>query len=265
MTDQQTPPADSDPPPSPAPTRDPGRLRRLLLLLLLTLCVYGVVAYLVAPEMYSRYYRRHDPVTGSLPRLTRTGSDIPGDPVNIALLGSESEIVRAMTGSGWFVAQRLGLESDLRIAADTVLRRAYDKAPVSNLYLWGRPEDYAFEMPVGKDPVKRHHVRFWLAPFLAPDGRPVWAGAATYDARVGLSHTTLQVTHHIGQDVDTERNHVIDTLRQSGWLAHLRWVNGFHKQLTGRNGGGDPWQTDGRAAVGTVAAQATARGGAVSR
>jgi hypothetical protein len=258
MNEPKETPAEEVAAEEPRKSKDPGLRRRLLFLLLAVLCVYGAVAYLVAPDMWRRYYRRHDPVADGIPRLTRTGADIPGDPVNLALIGSEGEIVRAMTASGWYVAQRLGLRSDLRIAADTVLHRAYDQAPVSNLFLWGRAEDLAFEMPVGKDPVRRHHVRFWLAPFTDPAGGPVWAGAATYDARVGLSHTTLQVTHHIAPDVDAERDHVIDTLRQSGWLAHLRWVNGFHKALSGRNGGGDPWHTDGRAAIGTVAAKAAA-------
>ena len=41
----------------------------------------------------------------------------------------------------------VGLRSDLRIAADTVLKGSYDEAPVSNLYLYGRPRILPLNSP----------------------------------------------------------------------------------------------------------------------
>ena len=38
-------------------------------------------------------------------------------------------------------------------------------------------------------------------------------------------------------------------LVQAHWATGTEWINGFHQQLEGRNGGGDPWRTDGRLAV----------------
>ena len=29
-------------------------------------------------------------------------------------------------------------------------------------------------------------------------------------------------------------------------MIGTRWIDGFHQELQGRNGGGDPWHTDGR-------------------
>jgi len=113
-----------------------------------------------------------------------------------------------------------------------------DDAPVSDLYLFGRKQDLAFERPIGDNPRKRHHVRFWRWDELK-DGRPVWFGAATLDERVGLSYTTGQVTHHIGPDVDAERALIASTLGAAGYVLEDEWVNGFHEQLEGRNGGGD--------------------------
>ena len=136
----------------------------------------------------------------------------------------------------------------MRIVADSVLSRPDDDAPVSDLYLFGRKQDLAFERPIGDNPRKRHHVRFWRWDKLE-DGRPVWFGSATLDERVGLSYTTGQVTHHIGPDVDAERALVASTLSAAGYVLEEEWVNGFHKQLEGRNGGGDRWQTDGRLEV----------------
>ena len=32
-------------------------------------------------------------------------------------------------------------------------------------------------------------------------------------------------------------------------MKKIDWKDGFHEELDGRNGGGDPWHTDGRLAV----------------
>ena len=81
---------------------------------------------------------------------------------------------------------------------------------------------------------------------------PVWIGSATYDERVGFSHRTGQITHHIAADVDAERNHLFGTLQETGDLSETYFVDDFHKTLEGRNGGGDAWHTDGRLEVGVI-------------
>jgi LssY C-terminus len=91
-------------------------------------------------------------------------------------------------------------------------------------------------------------VRFWRWDQLH-DGREVWFGAATFDERVGLSHTTGQVTHHIGPDLDAERDRILAELEKAAQTHEVYWMSGFHQQLEGKNGGGDPWHTDGRLAV----------------
>ena len=73
-----------------------------------------------------------------------------------------------------------------------------------------------------------------------PDGRPVWLGSATYDERVGLSHTTAEVTHHIAPDVDTERDHLVECWKQTSRLRESYYVDDYHKVREGKNGGGDP-------------------------
>ena len=132
---------------------------------------------------------------------------------------------------------------------DSVLRRPYEDAPVSNLFLWDRVQDLAFEQPIGEDPRKRNHVRFWKSAEVGPLGNPMWFGAATMDIRVGLSHTTGQVTHHISGDVDAERDKLLDDLTRAGAIGLVDWENGFQTQLDGHNGGGDSYHTDGRLAI----------------
>jgi hypothetical protein len=224
---------------------------RAALVLGIVLAAYFVVAYLVMPEYWRRYVHRH-PALDHTPGITVTSDGHPGDPINVALIGSESDVRRVMQAAGWYSADPLGLKSDLEIAADTVLARPYDTAPVSNLFLWGRKEDLAFEQPVGGDPRHRHHVRFWKSTQVDAQGEPAWVGSATYDRRVGLSHTTGQITHHIAANVDAERDHLFDSLKQSSGLSEVHFVDDFHEIHDGRNGGGDPWHTDGRLLVGTI-------------
>lgn len=215
------------------------------------LLLYLLAAYVVSPLVWRRYEKRH-PAIANAPRVTHTKVGIPGDPLNVALVATEGNLHRAMHAAGWFPADPVTLESSLRIAADTVMRRSYDDAPVSSLYLWDRKQDFAFEQPVGNDPRRRHHVRFWKSAETDEAGRPAWFGAATFDERVGLSHTTGEITHHIAPDIDAERDNVISTLRTAGWLADFYWIDGFQTQLTGKNGGGDPYHTDGRLGVGVI-------------
>jgi LssY C-terminus len=168
----------------------------------------------------------------------------PGD---LALVGSETDVIRAMTAGKWSPADPITFRSSVRIAVDSVFRRPDADAPVSVLELFGRKQDLAFEQPVGDSPRQRHHVRFWHWDQLH-EGREVWFGSVTFDERVGLSHTTGQVTHHIGPDLDAERDRLMAGLQQAGVTQEVYWVDGF-QQLQGKNGGGDPWHTDGRLGV----------------
>jgi hypothetical protein len=211
---------------------------------------YYLVAYILAPLVWKGYAHLH-PALDAAPTITLTSDDHPGDPLNVALIGTREQLEKIMAQAKWLPADPLGLRSDLRIAADTVLKRAYEKAPVSSLFLFGRKEDLAFEQPVGGNPSQRHHVRFWKAAEVDEQNRPLWFGSATYDERVGLSHTTGQITHHISGDVDAERDHILKTLQQTGGLT-VEYVADFQPVHTGKNGGGDAWKTDGRLGVGTI-------------
>ncbi len=195
--------------------------------------------------------RRH-PALEDIPGITHTKTGIPGDPLNVGLIGSEHDLKSIMLAAKWFPADPITLRSSWKIASDTIRRRPYPDAPVSNLYLFGRKEDLAFEQPVGHDPRQRQHVRYWKTDRTDPDGRPVWVGAATYDRKVGLSHTTGEITHHIDGDVDTERDQLMSDLTATGDLLETYSIDHFHTVLLGKNGGGDAWDTDGALKVGII-------------
>jgi hypothetical protein len=238
---------------APAPPGRRGRTAAAARLVITVALVYFAAAYLLMPAAWKRYVNRH-PRLQDIPNVARTGSGIPGDPINVSLIGTKEQILQIMNAAGWRLADPLSLRSSLQIAEATVLRRSYDDAPVSNLYLWGRKEDLAFEKPVGRDPRKRHHVRFWRSDTDDPDGRPIWVGAAIFDDRVGLSRTTGQITHHTAADIDAERNTLFADLKGTGDLQEEYVVPGFRQVCKGRNGGGDPWYTDGDLDVGVIKA-----------
>ncbi len=209
--------------------------------------VWVIAAYLIVPKLWLRHFRKH-PFLAQPARITATGNGHPGDPINVGLVGSEEDVVRSMTAAGWYPADPITFASSVRIAADTVFRRPDDDAPVSNLFLFGRKQDLAFEQPLSGGPGKRHHVRFWLWDENY-EGRHGWFGAATYDQSVGFSHATGQITHHIAPDVDAERDRLVAELQKAGIVQSVEWKDGFHERLEGNNGGGDPWHTDGRLAI----------------
>ena len=226
-------------------------MRRIVIGLTTLLVAYLVVAYLVMPVVWSWYVWDH-PTLDAIPHSTSTADGLPGDPLNVALIGTETALKKMLLAAKWDQADPLTFRSSLEIAEAAVLDRPYANAPVSTLYLWGRKEDLAFEQPVGDNPRQRHHVRLWRADQVDRDGRPVWVGAAIYDTRVGFSDTTGQITHHTAADIDAERDKLLHDLKHTGDLSAVYTIKGFHKILRGRNGGGDPWHTDGGLAVGVI-------------
>jgi hypothetical protein len=222
--------------------------------LLLLALFWVMAAYVIVPQLWARHFRHH-PFFEPAARLTQTGDGHPGDPINIGLVGSEEDVLRAMAAAGWFPADPITLASSARIAADTVLHHPDNDAPVSNLFLFGRKQDLAFEQPLTGGPGRRHHVRFWRLDELY-QGRNGWLGAATFDTSVGLSHTTGQITHHIAPDVDAERDRLAQELQAAGVVQSVEWKDGFHAELEGRNGGGDPWHSDGRLLIVSLRAPA---------
>ncbi|KAB1648470.1 hypothetical protein F8O04_11810 [Pseudoclavibacter endophyticus] len=178
----------------------------------------------------------------------RTSDGLLGDPVNVAVVGNESQLHRAMLDAGWTKADDITAQSTWRIVATTLTRRSYDEAPVSPLFLFGRRQDFAYQQEVDGNPGKRHHVRFWRCPdgWLLPGGRRVdWLAAGTYDRAVGFSLFTLQITHKIDENTDIERDHIVRTVTDARDDVRVTVIEDFSTGYHSRNGGGDSIITDG--------------------
>ncbi|WP_425523729.1 LssY C-terminal domain-containing protein [Rhizobium setariae] len=214
------------------------------------LIAYLLVAYFFIPEIWILRDAGRVSDYGSM--VTTTEQDIAGDPINVGLVGSKEQLIRGFAAAGWDPADKITLRSSADIGLSVVLDRPDLDAPVSPLFYEGRKQDLAFEKAVGKSADQRNHVRFWMTDKTGPDGRPLWLGSASFDRGVGFSHDTGQVTHHIGPDVDAERNLMIGNLLEAGQLSTTYEIAGIGATKTGRNGGGDPYFTDGKALIGVL-------------
>jgi hypothetical protein len=191
------------------------------------------------------------PVLDDMPRVTKTMAGIHGDPINVGLVGTKDELIMAMLTAKWQPADPITFKSSVKIIRSVVLHRPDETAPVSNLYLWKRKEDLAFEQEVGKDSRRRHHVRFWEST-KQMEGRSLWLGAATFDTKVGFSHRTGMITHHIDANIDADRDKLMKDLTAAGRLLSMKGIDGFQPKHDGRNGGGDPYHTDGKLLLGIL-------------
>ena len=70
---------------------------------------YAIAAYIILPRLVRMslkiLQRKH------VPRYTITGDGLPGDPVNVVLIGTLKQLHAAFAIAGWSVADRLGMAS----------------------------------------------------------------------------------------------------------------------------------------------------------
>jgi hypothetical protein len=189
---------------------------------------YGIAAYVILPRavrMGLRILQR-----GHVPRFTIAGDGLPGDPINVVLIGTLQQLQSAFNTAGWPQADRLGLASSWRMIVAFVRNSSYPTAPFSTFYLFGRGQDIGFEKALDDSPRKRHHIRFWalalahaeetvgtaafwLTTDRPPEGaRVLWVGAGTRDTGISLTKLTFQVTHATDDDTNAERDYIVAEL-----------------------------------------------------
>lgn len=191
-----------------------------------------------------------------MPLTTFTRAGGQGDPINIQFLSTDGQLGTAFAAAGWYRADEIDFVTSARISVDSVLGRKYSTAPVSNLFLFGREEDMAFERP-GSSVRQRDHIRLWKTSRTGSDGRPIWIGSVTKDTKVELAKTNHLPTHHISPDVDAERALAVSELARTSYVVEDTTRPGFGKETQGFNGEGDPYFTDGQVAVLSLANVAT--------
>jgi LssY C-terminus len=196
-----------------------GVRRRYIVVLATVILCYLAVSYLILPATWSRI--EHEPGLSQRTMLTATAQGIPGDPINMGLIGTREDVVSAFHAAGWYPADPITLRTSVEIVGSVLLDRPYKDAPVSPLFFEGRREDLAFEKPHGGSADRRQHVRLWLVIASGTDAAPVWLGSATFDSGVTLSRDTGQVTHKIAANVDEERDRLIGDLNQAQMVMRI--------------------------------------------
>jgi len=177
------------------------------------------------------------------PKITHTQSGADGDPINLIFVGSQDQITRSFHQAGWLIPDPITPQTSAKIAADSLAHKSYPTAPVSNLYVFGRVQDLAFEKPTN-DVQNRGHIRLWKIGTLI-GGQLVWVGQASYDSGIELSCTTHFPTHHIAPTVDLERNTVGADLETTGLVREEAYGTFTAPIVYARNGGGDYYESDG--------------------
>ena len=167
----------------------------------------------------------------------------PGDPLNLVVIGKADEIRQAFEQAGWSEAESKNEKSVWRTVRAIAGDIGYGSAPVSQLYLYGRPEDVAFEKGLNTF-AKRHHLRLWRSPKTTADGREIWLGAATHDTGIDV-HPGV-VSHAIDPDLDAERAKVGADLAVTGRVAAEQLVTRPAPLSEGQTATGAKWKTDGR-------------------
>ena len=189
------------------------------------------------------------PIFSKIPRRVTDKAGNPGDMVNFLIIGSEAEMQRAFTNAGWVKVDADVRDSILHGLIVSMSKEAYVTMPMSQLYLFDRPQDYGW---AHAEPIRvvasRHHLRIWKAPF-GVNGRALWVGAATHDIGFERDERNDKVTHKIDPEVDLERKYVEKTFIATGLVSEVTYFLPPEALQHARTATGASFHSDGRVLV----------------
>ncbi|HEY3937032.1 MAG TPA: LssY C-terminal domain-containing protein [Bryobacteraceae bacterium] len=171
----------------------------------------------------------------------------PSDLINVMFIGTQEQVQGAFKEAGWLTSAELSGISRMQTAQAIIEDRGYSEAPMSVLFLDGRPPDMMYQKSTDTFNM-RHHIRVWMQPQKF-DGEPVWLGSATHDTGITISPVSHNFTHGIDPNIDTERTKVVNDMLLTGHVRAMAMVErpGAPQGIT--NATGDKVQTDRKLAV----------------
>jgi hypothetical protein len=156
-----------------------------------------------------------------IPRRISDKEGNAGDMVNLLILGSEAAMQRVFTTAGWVKVDADVKGTVLHGIIGSLSKESYLTMPMSQLYLFGRPQDYGWAHAEPISVVRsRNHLRIWKASFQVK-GETLWVGAATHDIGFERDQRNNGITHKIDPDIDLERDYVEKTLTSTGLVAEI--------------------------------------------
>lgn len=156
-----------------------------------------------------------------IPRRVVDKQGNPGDMVNFLILGSEEAMQKTFTTAGWVKVDADVKGTVLHGVLESISKESYLTMPMSQLYLFARPQDYGWAHAEPISVVRtRNHLRIWKASFQV-NGETLWVGAATHDIGFERDQRNNGVTHKIDPDIDLERDYVEKTLTSTGLVSEV--------------------------------------------
>jgi hypothetical protein len=148
-----------------------------------------------------------------------------GDPLNLVIIGGIDDAFASLVRRGWSPTEATWKGSVMRMMSSALSRERYPYAPISNLYLFGRPQDIALQK--ARDNIhQRNHLRLWRSAMLY-HGQPVWVGQISRDIGSRLTiHSPTLTTHKIDPDVDEAARALMEDLVYSQGLRAIGLVKG---------------------------------------
>jgi LssY C-terminus len=184
-----------------------------------------------------------------LPRRVNDQFSNLGDMVNFVIIGSRQDVQSALTDADWHVADTNNTSAALNAVMQTYDSKDYLAMPMSTLFLFGRKQDFGYEMA---EPIamvaSRHHFRIWKAPFTW-NGQEVWVGAGTHDIGFAKDKRNNNVTHKIDPAVDGERDNIGASLQKSNKAKTFSYYLPPNPVQDAKNATGDGYHSDGRLLV----------------
>jgi LssY C-terminus len=184
-----------------------------------------------------------------IPRRISDKDNNPGDMVNFLILGSEDTMQRVFTTAGWVKVDADVRGTVLQGLIDSLSKESYLTMPMSQLYLFGRPQDYGW---AHAEPISvvasRNHLRIWKAPFQL-NGREFWVGAATHDIGFERDNRNNGITHKIDPDIDLERDYVEKTLSSTGLVSEVSHFTPDHPLKEAKTATGGTFHSNGQVLI----------------
>lgn len=184
-----------------------------------------------------------------IPRRIGDEKGDPGDMVNFLIIGPEEALKKTYGDGGWMLADKDKKQAIFHALTATLDKDAYLAMPMSQLYLFGRVQDFGYEHAEPVQMVQqRHHLRIWRAP-VDFEGHPVWVGAATHDIGFEKDQRNNGLTHKIDPDIDKEREYLGETLDATGEVAVLSHVTPADPLKEAHTATGGSFHSDGQILV----------------
>jgi LssY C-terminus len=185
--------------------------------------------------------------TPELPVRTTTRYGQDADIVNVALLGSASQMEAAFRAAGWTNGDQLSTRSVLRQMHAFLSFKNYPNEPISTQLVDGRKVNATWEKGLDSY-AKREHLRVWARNDVI-EGQTVWLGAMMRETGAALSVRQHKFIHHIDAQMDEGRAILVRDLRLAGCVAAVYYVQRPQMAHSAMNATGDAMRTDGSLAV----------------